>query len=137
MATDLWALDGPVLDTLIDLLEVRGEERVALRSNVPEEFGAETVPASLARLHRAGLIEGIALDRQTVIMVKAVTPSGLERAGAWPSPERWAEAIAVTLERAAERTEDPKHRKLLRDTGRLVGGAARDLVVAVAAGQLT
>jgi hypothetical protein len=60
MTTDLWALDGPVVDYFIDRLEVHRDDRVDFRREVPAELPANTAGRSRVRLKR--------------LVVAAVTP---------------------------------------------------------------
>ena len=136
MPTDLWSIDAVVLEYLIERLEVEGDDRVDLRPGLPGELPAGA-DRSLIRLKNAGLIKGVSIaERDAVLVVTEVTPVGLERAGAWPSPDQLPERIAALLTAMADRVADPEEKSRLRRTAESLTGVLRDVAVNVGSNQI-
>lgn len=64
--------------------------------------------------------------------VQGVTPAARQAVGQWPTPESLITRLVEGLTAAAEREADPERKSRLRQAAVLLGGAARDVAVAVA-----
>jgi hypothetical protein len=63
--------------------------------------------------------------------VRAVSERARRELGAWPSPDSLVDALAAAFARAAEDEKEPEKKSRLRAVADGLGGAARDIAVAV------
>jgi hypothetical protein len=66
----------------------------------------------------------------------AVTERARRELGTWPSPESLVEALAAALEVAADTETEPGRKGRLRAVAEGLGGAAKDIAVAVISARL-
>jgi hypothetical protein len=65
--------------------------------------------------------------------VNAVTPEARQAVGPWPTAESLVSQLVCGLDVAGEQETDPERKSRLRQAATLLGGAARDVVVDIAA----
>jgi hypothetical protein len=68
--------------------------------------------------------------------VEGVSERARRELGTWPSAESLVDALAAAFARAAEAEEEPEERRRLRAAAEGLGGALRDIAVAVIAKRL-
>lgn len=136
---DLWVTDGAVLKYVMQVsAQMRRGQIGAHQVAQALELERDEVARSLDRLYAATppfleADEEAASYGDTVAPVRWVTERGLREVGAWPTAESLTARLIAGLDEAAERESDPESRRRLRETARYLAGAARDVVVDVAA----
>jgi S-formylglutathione hydrolase FrmB len=84
-------------------------------------------------------MDGVYVDLQMTMgdsarwYVRSVSPEARRAVGQWPTAESLIGQLVAGLEAAAEREDDPERRGRLRQAASLLGGAARDIAVDIAA----
>ncbi len=84
-------------------------------------------------------MDGVYVDLQMTMgdqgswFINGVTPAASRAVGQWPTAESLIGQLVAGLDTAAEREEDPEQRGRPRQAASLLGGAARDIAVDIAA----
>jgi hypothetical protein len=126
--------DLPVLDATVALLE----EGMDLPEVVDIAERSGLAAEDVGRALRA--MDGVYVDLQVTMgevgrwFVQGVTPEARRVVGQWPTGESLVSQLVEGLNAAAEREADPERKSRLRQAAGLLGGMARDVVVAVASG---
>ncbi|MER6301422.1 hypothetical protein ABT247_17915 [Kitasatospora sp. NPDC001539] len=130
--------DLPVLEAIVQKRDAAfGLEVIDLRRLAEDTgFDLEDVARAAVALEDGGLIE---LQRLMTggdpgpWLIRDVSGRARQLVGQWPTAEQFADALVGRLEQAAEEESDPGRRSRLQEAARAVGGAARTVVVDVAA----
>jgi hypothetical protein len=130
---DTWvSRELPVLDATVALLE----EGMDLPEVVDIAERSGLAAEDVGRALRA--MDGLYIDLEMTMgevgrwFVRGVTPEARRGVGQWPSGESLVSQLVEGLNAAAEREADPERKGRLRQAAGLLGGMARDVVVAVA-----
>ncbi len=142
MVSKTWfSRELPVLEAIVEAFDDPARHKMSLDEiQDATGFSAEEVQRALAQLDRA---EPRYLNTQRAsqvgypIMVNGITQRALTEAGQWPDPEQWVDRLVEALQRSAKQEPDADKRSKLRQAATVLGGMARDIVVAVASGQIT
>jgi len=140
---DTWQRDVSVLRAIVPALDTQS---LAMTDAIAEDLGLpeRDVKLAMRNLHRGGqVVAHIMHDGggDWDIWASDVTRDGLERSGAWPTPETAVDRLVAALEQIAQNTDDEEERTrlqqfaaFLKTGGKQVG---LSLVTSVLTGQVT
>jgi hypothetical protein len=136
---DTWHRDVIVLRTIVPALDTQSivtTDAVAAELALPEP----EVKLAMRNLHRGGqIVAHVVHDGggDWDIWASDVTRDGLERSGAWPTPDGAADRIIAALEEIEANTDDEDTRSRVRKILDAAAGNGKQILVGVAAAAIT
>lgn len=138
---DTWTTrDFPVLRAIVKLADENENGRAQL-PDIVERTGLdkETVKRALRALENENppLFKAVGTMQDRFMTIMGVSGEARRKVGAWPTPEVLADRIVEAMNTAAEQTNDDDKRGWLRNVATWFSTAGRDILVDVAAKQIT